>query len=378
MAGSQSDLLIVGASFAGLSAARSAATLGLDTVVVDRKQEPGATPHTTGILVQEAAQAIDIPRRFTRRIPGIRLYSLSLRYVDLDSPDYAFWATDMPEMMRWLAEGTAQAGADIRFGRRVTGVVRSADHVSAVGVQGTARFLIGADGARSQVARLSGLGRNTRMLIGVEAEYSGVEGVDRDRLHVFLDSHLAPGYIGWVVPGVGVTQVGLACVAGHRPDLPAFVSKIAPVFDFTRAEVQSHRAGPIPVGGSIRRFTAGRVMLIGDAAGHVSPLTAGGIHNALEIGRLAGRAVAAHLLDGGPHPAEIVGKARPSSPIKRTLRGAMSTAPSNRLIDAVAFSRPALALARLVFFHHRGLLSAEGWRALTEPAVSAHRIERAG
>jgi flavin-dependent dehydrogenase len=372
------DLLVVGASFAGLAAARSAATLGLDTVVVDRKPEPGSTPHTTGILVQEAAQAIDVPRHLTRRIPGVRLYSPSLRSVDLDSPAYAFWATDIPGLMRWMANQTAAAGADIQFRTRVTGIVRSSQNVAAVGVSGTARYLIGADGPRSQVARLTGLGRNTHMLMGVEAEYVGVGGVDPDRLHVFLDNRLAPGYIAWVVPGVGVTQVGLACAPGHRPDLPALVDKLQPIFDFSRATVESHRAGPIPVGGAVHPFASDRVLLVGDAAGHVSPLTAGGIHNALELGRLAGRAVAEHLLDDGPRPETVLARHAPDSPVKQILRRALEMTPPNRLLDVVAFSRPALAVARLVFFHHRGLLSAEGWKALMQPAVPAQRIHHAG
>lgn len=372
------DLLIVGASFSGLAAARSAATRGLATIVIDSKPDAGATPHTTGILVQEAAQAIDLPRRLTRRIPGVRLYSPSLRYVDLNSPSYSFWATDMPGMMRWLTARTVASGAEVRFGRRVTGIVRSTDHVAAVGVARTARFLLGADGARSQVARLTGLGRNTRLLMGVEAEFTGVGGVDRDRLHVFLDSQLAPGYIGWLVPGVGITQIGLACVSGHRPNLPAFLERLESVFDFRRAEVLSHRAGAIPVGGPVEPLAADRVMLIGDAAGHVSPLTAGGIHNALELGRIAGRAVAEHLLDAGPHPAGVVASRAPSNPVKLALRRVMSLAPPNRLIDSVVFSRPALAAARLVFFHHRGLLSAEGWRALTRPAVEPQDLRLHG
>jgi flavin-dependent dehydrogenase len=371
------DLLVVGASFAGLACARSAATVGLDTVVVDRKPEPGATPHTTGILVQEAAQAIDIPRELTKRIPGIRLYSPSLRYVDLESPSYAFWATDMPNMMRWLADQTRSAGAELRFGQRVTGLVRSTDHVTVDGLQGAARFLIGADGARSQVARLAGLGRNEMMLMGVEAEYAGVGGVDPDRLHVFLDTKLAPGYIAWVVPGIGVTQVGLACDGGRRPDLPAFVERLERVFDFSKAQVTSHRAGPIPVGGSVSPTGAERIALVGDSAGHVSPLTAGGIHNALELGRLAGRAVADHLLDGGPHPASVLERHAPANAAKQALRRAWNVAPPNRLIDALAFSRPALAMARLVFFHHRGLLSVEGWKALTQPAVEIEEVDQA-
>lgn len=377
MAGSV-DLLVVGASFAGLAAARSAATLGLRTVVVDRKPEAGAAPHTTGILVQEAAEAIDVPRRFTRRIPGVRLYSPSLRCVNLEHPDYAFRATDLPPMMRWLAGEAGASGADLRFGCRVTGIVRSARRVAAVGAGRPARFLLGADGARSRVARLAGLGTNTRMLTGVEYEFTGVRGVDPERLHVFLDSRLAPGYIGWVVPGVGITQVGLASSGGGRPDLAAFVERLGEVFDFRAAEVRSRRGGPIPVGGPVDPFACDRMMLVGDAAGHVSPLTAGGIHNALELGRLAGRAVAGHLLDDRPHPAEVMRPHVSATPVKRALRAAMDVRPPNPWIDRVLFSRPALAMARLVFFHHRGLLSADGWRALVEPAAPARAAPGSG
>jgi digeranylgeranylglycerophospholipid reductase len=350
----------------------------LDTVVVDRKREPGAAPQSTGILVQEAVETIDIPRRFTHRIPGVRLHSPSLRFVDLESGAYAFWATDMPGLMRWLAEQTAAVGAELRFGCRVTTIVRSENHVAVGGVPGTARFLLGADGARSQTAQLAGLGKNTRLLFGVEAEYAGVKGVDPDRLHVFLDSRLAPGYIAWVVPGVEFTQVGLACRRGHRPNLPAFVARIGSLFDFSRARARAHRAGLIPVGGPVAPLSRDRVMLIGDAAGHVSPLTAGGIHSAFDLGAVAGRATAAYLMGDGPHPAGVLASRAPTSPVKRALRAAMNSAPPNGLIDAALFSRPALVLARLVFFHHRGLFTADGWRALIAPAVRPEDTIRLG
>ena len=71
-------------------------------------------------------------------------------------------------------------------------------------------FLVGCDGARSRVAESFGLGRNREFLSGVELEFEGVRDLDDDCLHVFIDTKLAPGYIAWVVPGVGITQVGLA------------------------------------------------------------------------------------------------------------------------------------------------------------------------
>ena len=83
-------------------------------------------------------------------------------------------------------------------------------------------------GARSGVARTFGLGRNRRLLVGLETEYEGVRGVDPDRLHVFLDSQIAPGYIAWVVPGLGVTQVGLACHELGQRSLDRLTVDVAP------------------------------------------------------------------------------------------------------------------------------------------------------
>ncbi len=362
------DLYVVGASFAGLSCARAAAILGLEVMVVDRKPEPGAHPHTTGILVQEAAAAIDIPRHLTRRIAGVRLYSPTLRSVDLESPGYSFHATDLPGLMRWMASETQAAGAELRMGERFEGARRIGDRFIVEGTSIHPRFIVGADGPRSRVAMTFGLDRNTEFLFGVEAELRHIGGVDSDRLHVFLDRDLAPGYIGWVVPGVDTYQVGLAGRRGNRPDLPAFIEKVGQVFDMSRAEVIAHRAGPIPVGGPLKQIGVAGVLLVGDAAGLVSPLTAGGIHNALHHGRLAGRAIAQHLLDGGPEPVSLIADDLPRFRWKKHLRQMWDHAPPNAVIDSIGFSRPLLAAARLVFFHHRGLLSIDGWRSLAEPA----------
>jgi flavin-dependent dehydrogenase len=370
MRDNQMHAVVVGASFAGLACARAASVLGLRVTVLDRKAEPGATPQPTGILVQEAAEAIEIPRDLGRRIDGVRLYSPRLRWVDLERPGYAFYATDMPGLARWMADQAAAEGAELRMGTRFRGAFRSDRAINLLGGP-RADYLIGADGPRSQVARAMGLAVNQRVLMGVEAEYRGLGGVDPHRLHVFVDRELAPGYIGWVVPGIGISQVGLAVSAGHRPDLPSFVARLRSVFDFHGAEVVGHRAGAIPAGGVLPRIGGDRVLLVGDAAGMVSPLTAGGIHSALRFGRLAGRAVADHLLDGGPDPAGVLEAAASTGSTKLAMRALWEHAPPNLVLDRLGFSRPALAAARLVFFHNRGLLTLEGWKTLVEPARRA-------
>src|SRR6202011_624486 len=67
----QFDVLIVGASFAGLAAARTAASRGLSVAVIEAKRDAGARVHTSGILVREAIDEIDLPHHLTRRVPGV-------------------------------------------------------------------------------------------------------------------------------------------------------------------------------------------------------------------------------------------------------------------------------------------------------------------
>ncbi len=356
------DIVIIGASFAGLVCARAAAERGLRVAVVEKKREPGAAVRTTGILVKEAAEACPLPARLTRKVRGVRLYAPSLASIDLDRPGYYFLATDTPAVLRELAARAQAAGARIYYGTAFTGARREGDIIELAKPALRARFLVGADGPRSTVAEFFGLGRNRRYLIGIEAEYEGVRGVDGDRLHCFLDSRLAPGYIAWLVPGLGVTQVGLACRRAERPDLKELVRKISPRFDFSKARVVARRSGPIPVGGRVRPLWEENVLLIGDAAGLVSPLTAGGIFNAVHFGRRAADAIADHLEAGGPHPGPLLARAYPSYVWKRLLRRALDLGPPNWLYNAVLNTGPLRKAARLVYFHTEGLGSRAAWR----------------
>src|SRR6185436_15411294 len=176
-----------------------------------------------------------------------------------------------------------------------------------IGAAGVTSYLVGADGPKSRVARALGLGRNRQFLFGIEHEYAGVAIVDSHMMHCFIDRGIAPGYIAWVVSGVGAVQVGLARRVrdggpGARAAMAAFLDKIAPIFDFRAMRPASVRAGLIPCGGVVRPEAAERALLIGDAAGMVSPLTAGGIHTALRHGIAAGRAIADFLWGREPDP----------------------------------------------------------------------------
>ncbi len=254
------DLAIVGGSFAGLACARSAALRGLKVAVLDAKPDPGLRVRTTGIVVKEASDAFDLPAGMMRKVPGVRLYAPDNRSLDLSAPGYFFQATNMPGLMRWMAEEAARAGATLMYGRKFEGGLEYERGV----VMGDlhAGFLVGADGARSQVAQAFGLGENQRFLAGLEIECEPLEGVDGRFLHCFADSQIAPGYIAWMVPGVGATQIGLAASRPARPDLGALLRRLKTLLDIRDIRVVSRRSGLIPSGGVVRNLGTRRVMLV--------------------------------------------------------------------------------------------------------------------
>lgn len=360
------DLTIVGGGFSGLACAQAAALRGVNTLVLERKAAIGDRIHTTGILVKEIADHIDVPRNLTRKVSGVRLYSPNGKWIDLVSPGYYFLATDTAGMLRWQAERALEAGATIRVGTPFTSATPTPGGWVFPDLNLESRFLIGCDGAKSKVAEICGLAANRQYLVGVESEWEGIAGIDDSKLHVFLDAQLAPGYIGWIVPGVGIHQIGLAAHERLSPRLEPFIAKMQRLFDFSRAQSLGKRGGLIPCGGSLGKISAKRSLLLGDAAGTVSPLTAGGIHPALELGRLAGVALADHLLDGGPPPDELLRRHTPRYRMKSLLRQGFSRwQPPNLLYDLLLANPLFRRFAQTVFFHHRGLLSAQAWRDLT-------------
>jgi digeranylgeranylglycerophospholipid reductase len=334
----------------------------LKVTVLEKKHDPGEKLHTTGIIVKDAVEQValldGLPPELVHRITGVRLYAPSMRHVDLTAPGYYFLSTDTPNVLRWLASRAEDAGARIAY----RSLFERADRTQSgfdLGAVGTTRFLVGADGPKSRVAKSLSLGHTTQFLFGIEHEYANVEIPEPDRLHCFIDKHLAPGYIGWMVTGVGVVQVGLARrvrtdASAATAAMKAFLEKIAPICDFRGTSPAAIRAGMIPCGGVVKPVAARRVLLVGDAAGMVSPVTAGGIHTALKHGSAAAHAIADYLNGKMDDPSTWFVRSYPRFRTKRLLRFLFDHFQSDLAFDLLLGTRFMRAAASVVYFHHRG------------------------
>ena len=351
------DLLVVGASFAGIACAREAALAGQRVCVIDRKPHPGARLHTTGLLVREVTEIAwlrNMPANLTRPIPAVCVYAPSLRHVRLQASGYHFLATDTAGLLHWMVEQAMRVGVVFCWGMGLSSLTRDAGGWL-VNLSFHCRYLVGADGPHSKVARLCGLSRNEEFLAGVELEFAGGRLHDPQALHCLVDCRLAPGYIGWVFQGVGALQVGLARrhAVGRPPDVDALLDRFAPLIRARAARASATRAGMIPCAGRLQRVFADRVLLVGDAAGLVSPLTAGGIHTAIFYGGLAGAAAADWLRGRAAQPAEALAGRYPRFAFKRALRWAFDRFQSDRLTELALRSETARSAVGRLYFHKR-------------------------
>lgn len=193
------DLVVVGASFAGAACALAAVQYGLRVCVLERKRDPGIKLHTTGIIVREAAEGTwlsKLPSSLVHRVGAVQLHAPNLQAMRLRRPDYYFLTTDTPGVMRWLARELQGSGVELRLSTPFQRASREAGGWNVDGVGGT-RYLVGADGAKSRVAQVAGLGGVRDFLYGVEHEFEGATLADPDALHCFIGRRPAACRSAW-------------------------------------------------------------------------------------------------------------------------------------------------------------------------------------
>jgi len=236
--------------------------------------------------------------------------------------------------------------------------------------------LVGADGANSRVARALGLDENREWIVGLEAVLENVLLEGPPRFHCFLDPHLAPGYLAWAVHDGQQVHIGVGGYSARFDPVEAlkeFRASLAGILELSNASIVERRGGRIPVGGVLRRIANSHGLLLGDAAGAVSPLTAGGLDPCLRLSRYAAEVIVDYLRTEKPEALSVYSgdlfRARFVS--RLWMRRVLATVRSPELIEvACALMRvPVLrSFAHHVFFG-RGSFPDMGNELVTEPVV---------
>jgi flavin-dependent dehydrogenase len=370
----QFDVVVIGAGLAGLQATRLLARRGVRVLLVDRKNSLEDAVHTTGIFVRRTLEDFDLPRDcLGPPVRRVKLYSPARREQTLVSEHDEFRVGRMGRLYARLLEECLDARATWSPATHYAGLEDACVSSVESGARGSivlleragvvrriaTRFVLGGDGARSRVARDLELDENREWIVGVEDVFRGVPPEGEPCFHCFLDPRLAPGYLAWVVCDGEETHVGVGGYAARFDPARALESFRAEItrrlFDFTSARRVERRGGRIPVGGVLKRIANERGLLLGDAAGAVSPLTAGGLDPCMRLSSLAAEVVAEYLETGDAAVLARYSGARFRSRFASRLwmRRALSSIRSRSLLEAacaLSRCRPFDALAQHVFF----------------------------
>lgn len=299
------DSIVIGGGPAGSSAAETMARAGLKILLLEKQPMPrmkacaGGIPRKAGEFL-----GLDLSPFAGPPIRGLTLSwrGESPRTVRGDS--IQGWVVKREEFDRFLLDRTREAGAEVLEGCALLNLEERGGAVRAVTSQGdfTAPTLIGADGARSLVARLLGLNRRRRYGFAIETRVKVPDRVLEERSgSLSFDLGAAPGGYGWVFPLADSLNIGVATrYPGFRklPDcLEAYLAREGLAGQATRGEV---RGGTLASGIPPFGLQRGRCCLAGDAGGLIESLTGEGIYAALLSGRLAGEAVVDFLAGKAP------------------------------------------------------------------------------
>jgi flavin-dependent dehydrogenase len=279
------DLLVAGGGPAGMAAAIHGARAGLETVVVDRRPGPidkacgeGLMPHTVRQL-----ESIGVPLQ-GKAFRGIA-YQDSRRRVEAHFRSGSGLGVRRTALSEALHETASAAGVRIVKGE-IGAITQDAGSVRCGDLQ--ARYLVAADGLHSPIRRSLGLDRPapSRRRWGIRRHYRIAPWSDTVEVFWAYDTE------AYVTP-VAEDMVGVAILTSRQGkfgdqllEFPALMERLDGV-----PHGSDRAAGPLRQ--RVRGRTAGRVMLIGDAAGYVDALTGEGMGIAFGSAELAVRCAVA-------------------------------------------------------------------------------------
>lgn len=318
------DVVVVGSGPAGATTARVAAQRGLRVQLVDKKQELGVPIQCSGVVSAHALRDAGVTPNgefVSTPIFGFITYDSQGNAATLDyrtlKPDKYHdtplgYVVDRRRFDRYLMTLAQQAGAEVWLKTEALGYAPQADGTAEVrlkrfgqSVTVRTRVIVGADGLQSQVGKWANLRTHVKLGELASCLQLVVDHVETNGLLEIVTGHeWAPGGYAWLFPkGYGYAEVGLGVIRtmtdkDARCHLDHFMQDSFMADRLKDCRILEVQGGGVPLAAPLKKPYADHVILVGDAARQVNPITGGGIHLALRGGVIAGNFLGDFLATG--------------------------------------------------------------------------------
>jgi flavin-dependent dehydrogenase len=240
-----------------------------------------------------------------RSIYGMRVSVKGNEVFALRSPQVLSYLTQRRRLDAFLVEQASRAGAVFKEGCPVRAVERFPQSVTVRAGSAVfhGRVLVAADGANGPTGRLSGIDVRRAKEIALEGNVLPPASYPTDWQDMFgIDLGTVPGGYGWLFPKGDHLNIGVGGLASIGPTLRRRLDAMTRMYGYNPATLRSVRGHPLPVRLPGSRVADGNVLLAGDAAGLLDPLTGEGIYGAVWSGMAAAESIASYFGAGASSP----------------------------------------------------------------------------